>query len=143
MENFFLNRPLTKLLSYLDFRNPINHTDCELLMVRHHGYRTKTRRLYKKKCRARGLPGLSRFMVDYENGDKVDIIGDPSFQKRGLPHRRFFGKTGVIVGSRGRCYEVDVKDGNKTKTLFIGREHIRINKDYLTIKEKPAASKAE
>lgn len=100
-------------------------------MPKHHnGYRAKTRSLFRKRVRERGLPGLSRWMIDYETGMKVDILGDPSFQKRGLPHRRFVGKTGVIVAQRGRCYEVNVKDQNRMKTIFIGREHIRINKDW-------------
>ena len=99
-------------------------------MVRHHGYRSKTRSLFRKKVRDRGLPGLSRFMVKYDVDYVVDIIGDSSFQKRGLPHRRFVGKTGKIVAKRGRCYEVAVKDQNKMKTIFIGCEHIRINRDW-------------
>ncbi|MHA1777013.1 MAG: 50S ribosomal protein L21e [Promethearchaeia archaeon] len=99
-------------------------------MTRHHGYRSKTRRIFRKNIRNRGLPGLSRFMIEYTPGMKVDILGDPSFQKRGLPHRRFVGKTGVVIAQRGRCYEIQVKDQNKLKTLFIGREHIRINKDW-------------
>ncbi len=71
-------------------------------MPRHHGYRMKTRHTYKKDARTRGLPGLSRFMVDYEVGDKVDIVGDPTFQKRGLPHRHFIVRTGVVTEIRCR-----------------------------------------
>ncbi|MHA1744744.1 MAG: 50S ribosomal protein L21e, partial [Promethearchaeota archaeon] len=41
--------------------------------MRHHGYRAKTRRLYRKNVRKRGLPGLSRFMVEYAPGNKIDI----------------------------------------------------------------------
>ena len=101
-----------------------------------HGYRSKTRSIFRKKVRTRGLPGLSRFMAEYTVGDKVDIIADPSFQKRGLPHRRFHGKTGMIMSIRGRCYEVNVKDGNKMKTLFLGCEHLRINRSYQMDQEK-------
>ena len=107
--------------------------------MRHHGYRAKTRRLYRKNVRARGLPGLSRFMVEYEVGNKIDIIGDPSFQKRGLPHRRFHGKTGVVLSQRGRCFEISVKDGNKPKILFLGREHMRLNRSYQLDQEKKTA----
>jgi large subunit ribosomal protein L21e len=97
-------------------------------MVTHHGYRTKTRRVFKKDLRERGLRSLSRFFKKYEIGDKVDIIIDSAFQKRGMPHKRFQGKTGIVVGIRGRCYEVSVKDIHKEKLLIIGREHLRINK---------------
>ena len=78
------------------------------------GYHQKTRRLHRKNVRHRGLRGLlAKYLVDYEVGMKVDIIGDPAIQKRGFPHRRFHGKTGTIVELRGRCFGVDVKDGNK------------------------------
>ena len=105
-------------------------------MTRHHGYRSKTRSVFRKKVRKRGLPGLSRFMIEFNAGDKIDIIADSSFQNRGLPHRRFQGKTGTIVAKRGRCYEVHVKDGNKMKTLLIGQEHFRMNKSYQMDKEQ-------
>ena len=105
-------------------------------MTKHHGYRSKTRRIFRKKVRKRGLPGLSKFMIEYKPGDKVDIVGDPSFQKRGFPHRRFHGETGVVFEERGRCYGVNFKLGDKMKTIFIGREHLRLNKGHLLEKEK-------
>ena len=99
-------------------------------MKHSHGYRNQTRKVFKKHIRARGSPGLSSFMIAYKIGDKVDIIADSSFQKRGLPHRKYHGKTGLIVNQRGRCYEVTLMDGGKQKTFFIGQEHLRINKDW-------------
>lgn len=100
-------------------------------MVRHNGYRSKTRDIFRKDARTSGLPGLSKFMIEYEVGDYVDIIGDPSQVKRGFPHRRFQGKTGIVSGTRGRCYEVQVYIGNKQKTIIIGKEHLRKNKLFL------------
>lgn len=44
-----------------------------------------------------------------------------------MPHSRYHGRTGTIVGQRGRCYLVDVKLGNSKKTLIIGKEHLRLN----------------
>ena len=97
-------------------------------MTIHHGYRRNTRRVFRKNVRARGQPGLTRWLIDYEPDQKVDIICDPSFHKHGLPHRRFHGKTGTVKGPRGNCYEVNVRDGRKMKTLFVGREHLRAAK---------------
>ncbi len=108
-------------------------------MTKHLGYRTKTRSIFRKSIRKRGLPGLSRFMTNFKIGDKVDIIVDPSFQKRGMPHRRFHGKTGQISDKRGRCFEVKVKDGNKMKTLLVGQEHFRMNTTYLQKKEQASS----
>jgi large subunit ribosomal protein L21e len=96
-------------------------------MTLHKGYRNKTRKRHKKNCRARGLGSIEKYLEDYNINDKVDIITDPANHKRGMPHRRYHGKTGVIVGIRGRCYEVEVKLGNSKKTLIIGREHLRLN----------------
>ncbi len=103
----------------------------------HHGYHSRsTRRVLRKKVRQRGLPGLSRFMTEYEIGDKVNIVGDSSFQKEGLPHRRFWGRTGTIVSKRGKCYEVHVKFGKKIKKIFIGKPHIKLDKSYLQKKQQ-------
>ncbi|MFX1337823.1 MAG: 50S ribosomal protein L21e [Promethearchaeota archaeon] len=96
-------------------------------MTLHKGYRNKTRKRHRKNCRARGLGSIEKYLEDYNINDKVDIITDPSQHKRGMPHRRYHGKTGVIVGVRGRCYEVELKLGNSTKVLIIGREHLRLN----------------
>ena len=96
-------------------------------MTLHKGYRNKTRKRHKKNCRARGLGSIEKYLEDYNVNDRVDIITDPSQHKRGMPHRRYHGKTGKIIGERGRCYEVSVKLGNSTKVLIIGKEHLKLN----------------
>ena len=93
----------------------------------HKGYRNKSRNRHRKNVRERGLGSIEKYLIDYQINDKVDIISDPSQHKRGMPHRRFHGLTGTIIEQRGRCYIVKVKLGNSTKTLIIGREHIRLN----------------
>jgi large subunit ribosomal protein L21e len=93
----------------------------------HKGYRNKSRRLHRKNVRKRGLGSVEKFLIDYKIGDKVDIITDPSQHRRGMPHRRYHGRTGEIIGLRGRCFEVTVKLGNSKKLLIIGREHLRLN----------------
>ena len=102
-------------------------------MTIHKGYRNKTRRIHRKKVRTRGLGSIEKYLIDYEINDKVDLITDPSQHKRGMPHRRYHGRTGVIVGKRGRCYEVEVKLGKSKKLLIIGKEHLRLNP--ISIKE--------
>jgi large subunit ribosomal protein L21e len=65
--------------------------------------------------------------MDYDINDKVDIITDPSYHKNGMPHKRYHGRTGTVLGQRGRCYLVEVKLGNSTKILIVGVEHLRLN----------------
>lgn len=97
-------------------------------MTLHKGYRNKTRKRHRKKAREKGLRSIDKYLINYEIGHKVDIITDPSQQKRGMPHRRYHGLTGTISGTRGRCYEVEVKLGDTKKTLIIGKEHLRLTK---------------
>jgi large subunit ribosomal protein L21e len=94
-------------------------------MTLHKGYRNKTRRVHKKKARKGGLGSIDKYLVEYEINDKVDIITDSGQHKKGMPHRRYHGKTGTIVGIRGRCFEVKVKLGNSKKLLIVGKEHIK------------------
>ncbi len=102
----------------------------------HKGYRNKTRSKHRKNVRDRGLGSIEKYLIYYEINDKVDIITDPSQHRRGMPHRRYHGRTGTIIGKRGRCYEVEVKLGNSKKLLIIGKEHLRINYDSNKIKIK-------
>jgi large subunit ribosomal protein L21e len=101
------------------------------IITLHKGYRNKTRKRYKKNVRERGLGSIDKYLIDYEVGNKVDIITDPSKHRRGMPHRRFHGLTGTIIGIRGRCYEIRVKLGNSKKTLIVGKEHLRVNNSSL------------
>lgn len=93
----------------------------------HKGFRNRTRKRHRKNVRERGLGSVEKYLVDYKIGDKVDVITDPSKHKRGMPHRRFHGLTGTVMGQRGRCYEIRVKLGNSKKLLIIGKEHLRLN----------------
>lgn len=87
------------------------------------GTRSKTRNLLKKEPRARGLSPITRGFQIFENGEKVNIIIDPSVHK-GMPFSRFHGLTGVVAGKRGAAFEVNVKDGNKTKMVVARPEHL-------------------
>ena len=87
------------------------------------GTRTKTRTLLQKKPRARGLSPITRGFQCFEDGEKVNIIIDPSVHK-GMPFSRFHGLTGVVIGQRDAAFEVSVKDGNKTKIVVARPEHL-------------------
>jgi large subunit ribosomal protein L21e len=74
--------------------------------------------------RTRGISSLSRLLVDYEVGQRVDIVINPSVHK-GMPHRRYHGRTGVVTGKRGRGIVVDVKLGKMMRTLIIRPDHLQ------------------
>lgn len=89
------------------------------------GLRHKTRKLLKKHIREKGaVPPLSLLMIKYNIGEKVHIVPNPAIHK-GMPHRRYVGKTGVIVGKRGKAYMIEVNLGKKRKLLFVRPEHLR------------------
>ena len=89
------------------------------------GYRRKTRSLLKKKPRERGKVGLSKILYEYKPGEKVVIRAEPSVHK-GMPHRRYHGKVGVIVNKKGRSYVVNVTQGNAIKEIIVRPEHITL-----------------
>jgi large subunit ribosomal protein L21e len=97
------------------------------MVKKSHGFRARTRSLMSKRVRTRGLAALSTVLIDYEEGDRVNIVIDPAIHK-GMPHRRYHGRTGVVTGQRGRGIEVDVKMGNAVKSLIVRPEHLRPSK---------------
>ncbi|AWS00604.1 50S ribosomal protein L21e [Metallosphaera hakonensis] len=96
-------------------------------MVAHsRGNRTRSRKLLRKSPRERGaVPSLGKLMVDLNAGQKVIIKINPSTHS-GMPHRRYQGKIGTVIGKRGKSYEVKVKLGDKEKTIIVSPEHMRI-----------------
>jgi large subunit ribosomal protein L21e len=88
------------------------------------GFRRRTRKILGKRVRDAGLPPLTRSFPGFEVGERASIILDPSVHG-GMPHPRFNGKTGVIIGSRGSSYIIRVRDGGLQKELVSRPEHLR------------------
>ena len=89
------------------------------------GFRHRTRKVLRKHIREKGaVPPLSLLMIEYKSGHKVHIKINPAIHK-GMPHRRYHGKTGVVIGKRGKAYIVSVYLGDKEKILFVRPEHLR------------------
>ncbi len=92
-------------------------------MRKSHGYRRSTRSLLKKRPREKGKIGLSRLLHEYKPGEKVVIKIEPSVHK-GMPHRRYHGRVGVIKEKRGRAYVVNVTQGDAVKEIIVRPEHL-------------------
>lgn len=97
---------------------------CCLMVKKSHGYRARTRSLMSKRVRQRGLTSVNKVLENYEEGQRVDVVIDPAFHK-GMPHRRYQGRTGVVRGVRGRALVVEVGLGKAVKTLLIRPEHLQ------------------
>jgi large subunit ribosomal protein L21e len=68
--------------------------------------------------------GVSFLLREYKEGQQALIIIDPR-QHKGLPHRRYHGKVGVVTTVGRRTVILDVKLGNKSKTLITRLDHVK------------------
>jgi len=94
------------------------------MVRRSKGLRSKSRAIFRKKPRQRGLKAITATLQEFEEGQNVNIKIDSSTHK-GQPHRRFHGLTGKVVGKQGDAFLVDTNVGNMTKRLVIRPEHLR------------------
>jgi large subunit ribosomal protein L21e len=91
-------------------------------MKRSVGKFSKRTRCLRKRAGEKSIP-MRRLLGSFSIGDKVCINLAPS--QEGLPHPRYRGRHGVIVGMRGKSYLVDVKVGNSTKRLILPSMHLK------------------
>ncbi|MCK9566608.1 MAG: 50S ribosomal protein L21e [Methanothrix sp.] len=89
--------------------------------------RKKSRDKLSRTVRARGKSSVVKAIQEFDTGAMVHVIIDPSIHK-GMPHPRFHGKTGEIVGKRGRAFVLKITDGDATKTLITLPEHLTAQK---------------
>lgn len=94
-------------------------------MPNSNGPQQGTRKKLQNSARERGASPPQRAIQQFEAGDVVHLNIDPSVQK-GRFHPRFNGKTGTVAGKQGRAYKVEIKDGNKTKTVVTRPAHLRL-----------------
>lgn len=112
---------------YIDKKqnNNIKSQTWGLLMVkRSKGFRSKTRKKLSKRPRERGLSPITQVLQGFDVGEHVNIVIDSSLHK-GQPHPRFHGLTGIVKGTQGDAYLLNVKVGKKEKKLIIRPEHLR------------------
>lgn len=77
----------------------------------------------KKPVRTRGKIPLSKYFQEFEKGDSVCVVKEPAVQFS-FP-KRLQGRTGVVVGKKGKSYDVKIKEGNKGKEFIIAPIHLK------------------
>jgi large subunit ribosomal protein L21e len=97
------------------------------IMPTSQGERRCTRYKLKKTVRERGISPVSKAIQEFDEGQMVHIDIDPSVQK-GMPNAKFQGKTGKVVGQRGRAFLLHVRDGNSTKEIVVLPQHLKPQK---------------
>lgn len=86
------------------------------------GARAKTRSLLARRNREKTT--INKRLQEFEIGSRVVIKLDAS-ETKGRPFRRFYGKSGIIMGKRGRSYIVKVKEGGKEKEVIASPVHLK------------------
>lgn len=86
------------------------------------GFRSGTREKLTQRPGYR--PAITKFLQEFRKSQVVAILQEPSSQQ-GMPHPRFKGKMGKIIGKRGKAYIVEILDGNKVKKLIAKPEHLK------------------
>jgi large subunit ribosomal protein L21e len=76
-----------------------------------------------KRIRQKGKLKLSRYFKILEEGASVAIVVDHGV--RAAFPKRIQGKSGMVVGQRGKFNVVEIMDGNKLKTFIIHPIHLK------------------
>jgi large subunit ribosomal protein L21e len=87
------------------------------------GFNSRTRGVLTKEVRDKGSPPPTHYLRVFEEGEKV-IIRLEASEPRGMPHPRYQGKVGTILGLRGRAYEIEFFDGGKKKIVIANPVHL-------------------
>lgn len=87
------------------------------------GFRSGSR----KKLKARRKATIPDYLKQIKIGERVKISPLPSSHK-GMPHPKFKGKSGVVVGKRGKAYCIKFKDGSKEKEVISSPEHLKVQR---------------
>ena len=89
-----------------------------------------------KKLRQRGKIKLSQYFKKIVAGKTVAIV--PELGIRISFPKRIYGKSGKVVGDRGRFKVVKLRDGNKEKTFIIHPVHLKmLDQAKASTKQRP------
>jgi large subunit ribosomal protein L21e len=94
------------------------------MVTRIGGSRRKTRHKLKKHHRRKGKISFTRYFQKFEVGQKVLLNAEPAVQK-GMYFPRFHGRIGEVIGQKGNCYNVEIRDIKKLKTVTVHPVHLR------------------
>ena len=87
-------------------------------------FRRKSRSKLKKNIRKKGKISIKKYFQKFKDGEKVYLKAEPAIQK-GMFYPKYIGKSGIIKGKKGNCYQVLVKDKNKQKILIVHPIHLK------------------
>ncbi|HTY44357.1 MAG TPA: 50S ribosomal protein L21e [Patescibacteria group bacterium] len=77
----------------------------------------------RKRIESRGRVGLSKLFKEFNLGDAVAVVKEPSVDSR-FP-LRIQGSTGIVSEKRGRSYMVEIYTQDKKKKFLIEPAHLK------------------
>src|SRR3972149_6794319 len=86
-------------------------------------FRSRTRHKLSKSKRDRGKVPVTLILQKFNVGDKVVIKQEPAIHN-GMPHPRFKGAGGIVMGKQGSAYVVQVRDKDARKLLIAAPVHL-------------------
>ena len=92
------------------------------------GYRARTRDMFSRPFRQRGMIKMSTYLTTYKMGDYVDIKCNPA-QVKGMPFKHFHGRTGVIYNVTKRA--VGVRIAKQVNGRIINK-HLNVRVEHIT-----------
>jgi len=88
------------------------------------GYRARTRDIFARPYKKHGPVHLSKYLTTYRIGDHVDVVANGAIH-RGMPHRYYHGKTGIVWNVTKRAIGVIINKRVGTRILR-KRIHVRV-----------------
>jgi len=118
-------------------------------MPHSYGVRARTRSMFSRDFKKKGVIPLSTYLKTYKIGDIVDVIANPAIHK-GMPFKAYHGRTGVVFNVSKRAVGVKVKKNVNgriiEKRINVRIEHVRHSTSRLgwiqRVKDNEAAKKA-
>merc|ERR1712178_274374 len=95
-----------------------------LKMPKSEGYRCCTRDIFSRPFKQRGMPNLTTYLTTYKQGDYVGIKANSAIQK-GMPHKFYHGRAGVVFNITPHAVGVIVNKVNKGR-IMAKRVHVRV-----------------
>mmetsp|Transcript_3866 Transcript_3866/g.5108 ORF Transcript_3866/g.5108 Transcript_3866/m.5108 type:complete len:160 (-) Transcript_3866:94-573(-) len=88
------------------------------------GYRARTRDMFSRGFRQKGMIKLSTYLTNYKRGEFVDIKCNPAIHK-GMPHKHYHGRTGIVFNVSKHAVGVRVNKQVNGRVLE-KRIHVRV-----------------
>lgn len=93
------------------------------MAMRMGGARRKTSHMFSNPLNLKGKISIRRYLQNLEVGERVVLKTQPAIQK-GMYFRRFHGKSGIVKGTQGECYLVEIDNFETKKLILVHPAHL-------------------